>query len=159
MSSFLPIVLFTDDVMLAARWHNLAVMDYRGPWELAHIDHIRNVYREIFARHKRAVSITMAHTGTEMSRPRVNAEAGKLMKSMRGQVDLAVVVVEERGPMAAMYRGVIRAVNVLSGNAGLHVASSLAEGVRLVSPHIATDDGTPVTEAQLISVLGRLRDK
>jgi hypothetical protein len=159
MSSLPPIVLFTDEVMLAARWHNLAIMDYRGPWQMGHIDHIRDVYREIFTRHKRAVSITMAHPGTEMSGQRVNAEAARLVKSLRSQVEVSVVVVEERGPMAAMYRGLVRTVNVLSGNAGVQVASSIADGARLVLPHISAEDSTPVSELQLVGVLRRLREK
>jgi hypothetical protein len=147
--------IFADPVMLTARWHNLAIIDYRGPWQLAHIDEIARLYREIFASYERAVGVTVAHPGTRMSSPGVNSKAAALMKGLRDQVVASVIVVEERGAMAAMWRGVIRTVNILAGHANIQVATSLDEVARHLLPHVQALDGRPVSELQLTGAIRR----
>jgi hypothetical protein len=154
-----PVTLFGDAVMTTTRWHNLAILDYRGQWTLDHIDQIARLYREIFAEHRTAACIAIAAPGTHMSSPRVNSKAAELVKSLGNKVTQSVVVVEERGPLAAMQRGVIRTVNVLAGRDNIRVASSVAEAVPLLAPHVLAADGRPVSDLQLTGIIRRVRER
>jgi hypothetical protein len=150
-----PVTTFADEVMAATRWHNLAVIDYRGCWQLTHVNEIDRLYKEIFAEHSLAVGVTVAHPGTKMSSSEVNAKAAALMKSLRSRVVESFIVVEERGTMATIWRGVIRAVNVLAGQANIRVAASIAEAAGKLLPHVKSVEGWPVAELQLTGVIRR----
>jgi hypothetical protein len=154
-----PIPVFTDDVMCMTMWHNLVIIECKASWQLAHVDRLSQAYETILSKYPQAVSITIARPGTPLSNRAARMRAVALMKRLAGKIARAVVVVEETGPLAAMLRGVIRALNVIGGDFSLKVAASVEEGVRQLTSHVRTATGGAVTELQILGAIRRTREQ
>ena len=150
-------VTFRDDVATIACWRNLAIFEYRGAWQTAHVGQVAALYERVFAQHERAVGLFIATPAATMSPRAVNDAFSKLLRKLQERVVVSTLVIEDRGTLAAIARGVIRTVGILAGNARIRVCATVDEAAPALLPHLAPEDGRPVTMLQLNGVLRRLR--
>jgi len=67
------------------------------------------------------------------------------------------VVVEERGPLAALTRSVIRGLNVLGAASRISATATVEQSVAILLPHLRALDGTPIAALQLSNAIRRAR--
>jgi hypothetical protein len=154
-----PVTLFRDEVMSASVWNNLAIFECAGMWHALHVGEIARAYDVVFAKHAQGCGLTFVRPATPVPKASVLNETGKLMKQLGSKVAWSVVVVEERGPLAALTRSVIRGLNVLGASSRISAAATVDECPAILLPHLRSLDGLPITALDLLTAVRRSREK
>jgi hypothetical protein len=151
-------MVFKDDAMCIATWHNVSIQDYAGLMRVTHAREIRRCYQAILAQHPTAFGLVCLRAGVPLADAEARAESSKMLKELGRRVAKSVIVIEEQGTQAAVLRAVTRGINVLTGNVNIFVAASVADGARLLWPLVRTRAGESVTEAELLAEVKRVRE-
>jgi hypothetical protein len=153
-----PVTIFSDEVISASVWNNLGIFDCRGMLQVSHVGVIARVYETVLAKHPIGVGLTFIRPGTPVPKAAMLDDISKLSKRLGAKIALSVVVVEDRGPLAALTRSVIRGLNVL-GPSRVSATTTLDESIPLLLPHLHALDGTPIVAPQLTRAVRRVREK
>jgi hypothetical protein len=154
-----PVTVFSDEVIAASVWNNLAIFDCAGMLQIFHVSAIARAYEAILAQHPLGIGLTFIRPGTPVPKASMLDEISKLGKRLGSKVVLSVVVVEESGPLAALTRSVLRGLNVLGGPSRISATTTLDESLPLLLPHLRALDGTPIVALQLTSAVRRVRER
>ena len=149
--------MFSDAALTVSVWNNLVIFDCSRMLEVFHVPEIKRAQDMVLSQHPHGVGLTLIRPGTQVPKGPVLKEMGKMMKELSGRIWWSIVVVEERGPLAALKRTVIRGLSVIAGGR-IAAAATLEESLPLVLPHLRTLDGMPIASLQLAGTIRRARE-
>jgi hypothetical protein len=149
---------YKDESLCVSLWHNVLIMDVAGQLDLQGMRALLDGCRTLKSSYPSGIiSFVMIREGTPLRSAESRKQTSGLTKELAEAILCSAIIIEDRGLLAQLIRGLVRATAVMIRNTRWTLAKDVDEGVRLLVPHVTVVPPRAQLAAEMLAVVKQAR--